>query len=90
MAQRSTKLKPGTAIRVRAGQTMPEFADVSIAGWAGTVLEARGRGETLKYIVEWSQETLAQLPPSFLEVAESQQLATEMACLPATAIEACE
>lgn len=88
MAKRSTKFKPGTHVRVVEGSTMPEFEDVSIAGWTGMVLESRGRGDNLKYIVEWSDETLQNLPAAFLELAEQQQLATEMACLSANAVEA--
>lgn len=88
MAQRVPKLKPGTVVRVNDGESMPEFPDVNISGWTGTVLESRGRGDGLKYIIEWSQATLDQLPPEFVSLAEAQQLATEMACLSAAAVSA--
>lgn len=82
-----SKLKAGDMVRVKAGESMPEFPDLDIGGWVAMVLESRGRGEGLKYIVEWTEDTLGKLPEDFKAVAEEQQLATEMACLLASAVE---
>lgn len=69
---------------------MPEYDSLSIAGWVGMVLEARGRGDGLKYIIEWNEETISQIPAEYAAEAETRQIATDMACLPADAVEPIE
>lgn len=87
MAKRAKKLSGGDEIVIRDGEKMPEFPEISIGGWTGTVLESRGRGDGLKYIVEWSEETQKIIPNEFRDAADLQQVATELACVPASAIE---
>ena len=76
----------GQSIRVKDGVTMPEFAEVSIAGWTGTVVES-GAGETPQLIVEWDAASLAKLPASYKEHCDAQGLCVEMACLPFEQVE---
>jgi hypothetical protein len=77
----------GTRIRVRAGVCSPEFAEVSIAGWTGTVVETSGKPPAVKVILEWDAETLAQMPPDYVARCEAQQLYYQMACLGETDVE---
>ncbi len=90
MAQKkSSKLKAGAPIRVKAGVTLPENPEVVIAGWTGTVSEASGSGSALKYIVEWDDATEQAMPAGYREDCESQGLYFKMACLNAADVEAC-
>ena len=71
----------GARIRVRPGVVSPEFPDVSLAGWTGTVAETSGKPPAVKVFVEWDQTTLAGMPPSYVEQCEAQNLYHRMACL---------
>ncbi len=62
---------------------MPEHPEVDISGWTGTVVEAQGRGATLKYIIEWDATALGAMPDSYRRQCEDAQLYYGMACLPA-------
>lgn len=79
--QATGKLSPGTRVRVKPGVTIPEFPDVSCAGWTGTVAELVGKKTEPKYIVEWDEATLRQMPPSYVKECERRNLFYRMACL---------
>ena len=83
MAKRkSSKLSAGTPIRVNDGVAMPEFPQVDITGWTGTVSEAQGRGADIKYIVEWDDATNQRMPQEYVDHCEQHGLYAGMACLP--------
>jgi len=71
----------GTRIRVRAGVMSPEFPDIAISGWCGSVMEATGKPPLMYYIVEWDQATLDSMPAEYVERCEAQQLYYRMANL---------
>ena len=71
----------GTRIRVRPGVTSPEFPDVALTGWTGTVIEATGKPPAVKVIIEWDATTLEQMPADYVARCENQQLFYQMACL---------
>ncbi len=71
----------GTRVRVREGVTSPEFNDVSISGWTGTVVELSGKPPTAKVIIEWDGDTLGNMPKEYVARCEAQQLFYQMACL---------
>jgi hypothetical protein len=71
----------GTRVRVRDGVPSPEFPDVSLAGWTGTVVEVSGKSPTAKVILEWDGTTLGNMPREYVARCEAQQLFYQMACL---------
>lgn len=71
----------GKSIRVRDGVTMPEFPNVSIAGWTGTIVEA-GAGEAPQLIIEWDAATMSRMPEDYQKHCETQGLYAGMACIP--------
>ena len=83
MAKKKTAvgLAPGTAIRVKPGVMSPEFPEISLAGWVGSVVEATGKPPELTYIVEWTPATVAAMPPDYVQKCEAQQLYYVMASL---------
>ncbi len=74
-------LEAGTRIRVKAGVPSPEFPEVSLAGWTGSVVETSGKPPAVKVILEWDPETLAAMPKDYVARCEAQQLYYSMACL---------
>lgn len=62
MLKAKLKFVVGDKVRVRPGVTDPDFSDLSLGGWAGTIAEADERSP-VTYLVRWSKETLAQIHP---------------------------
>ena len=88
MAKRkSSKPTSGQRIQVKDGVTMPEFPELVIGGWTGTVLETQGRGAAMKVILEWDDPILEKLPQDYREQCEAQHMLYAMACLPADDVE---
>jgi hypothetical protein len=58
-------LEPGTRVRVKSGVSDPDFPDVPLGGWAGTIKEvSRGAGE-VTYLIEWNRDTLKGIHPVY-------------------------
>ncbi|MCA9074240.1 MAG: hypothetical protein KDA93_04340 [Planctomycetaceae bacterium] len=81
--KKSSKLAAGAEIRIKPGTPLPEFPNVSIDDWTGMILETKGRGADLQYIIEWDDTTVAMMPQSYQDQCEEQGLFFRMACLPA-------
>lgn len=86
----STKIGVGAKIRVKPETVSPEFPEISCAGWTGTIMEASGKKQDVKYIIEWDDTTLEQMPADYLQKCEQQGLYHKMACLKADQVEACD
>ena len=71
------KFAKGDAVRVRSGVADPDFPDVPLGGWAGTIIDVEP-GDPRLYLIRWSEETLQRSHPVYrkrcdrdgLEVAE--------------------
>lgn len=85
--KKSSKLTAGTAVRIRQGTPLPEFPDICIDGWTATILEVKGRGADLQYIIEWDDSTVAEMPQSYQDECEERGLFFRMACLSADQVE---
>lgn len=81
MAKKKASGMEGTRVRVRDGVASPEFPEISIAGWTGTVVEVSGKPPAAKLLVEWDGETLGNMPRDYIARCEAQQLFYQMACL---------
>ncbi len=92
MARKKTAgmLAEGTRVRVRDGVTVPEFPDVSCAGWTGAVVDMAGKKDAPQYVIEWDARTIAAMPSGYQEQCEKQNLLSTMVCLPPDTIEPCE
>jgi hypothetical protein len=77
----------GTVIRVKTGVTSPEFPEVSHAGWAGNVVELTGKKSALKYVIEWNDQTIDDIPTEYRDLCEQNNLFYRMACFDAKQIE---
>jgi hypothetical protein len=79
--KKATRLKVGTAIRVHNEVTSPDFPDVSFANWTGKIVEVSGRKAPFRYFVEWDDSVVAQIPQSYIDRCEEQQIYYRWACL---------
>ncbi len=77
----------GTIIRVKDGVISPEFPDVSYAGWAGSVVELTGKKSSRKYVIEWDDQTIDDMPTGYRDLCEESSLFYRMACFDAKQIE---
>lgn len=71
----------GSRIRVKPGVNSPEFPEISLAGWTGTVVETTGKPPEQKVIIEWDAATLAAMPAEYVSKCEAGQLYYVMASL---------
>ena len=77
----------GTKIRVKEGVASPEFPDVSYAGWTGSVVEQTGKKLARKFVIEWDDQTLDDMPTEYHDRCEENSLFYRMACLDAKQFE---
>jgi hypothetical protein len=55
----------GSAVRVKRGVTDPDFPDIPLGGWAGTVQEVDPEAEPPLYLVAWNRRTLGAMHPVY-------------------------
>ena len=80
-------ISPGSAVRVRQGTVDPDFPEVPLGGWAGTVREVDlDSGPTL-VLVEWDAATLGRMDARYRELCEKEGLEIETMWLEATDVE---
>lgn len=71
----------GMHVRVREGVMSPEFPDLSLAGWTGTVCEVTGKASPTTCVLEWDAETLQRMPAEYITRCEAGGLYHLMVCL---------
>jgi hypothetical protein len=86
-SSKTRKLDAGSPVRVKPGIRMPEFPDVDISGWTGTLSDSQGRGADLRYFIEWDPTTLTRIPNAYRKHCEDQGLFHGMVCLKAADVE---
>jgi len=55
----------GDLVRVRKGVADPDFPDLPLGGWTGTVLEVDVEEDPELYLVEWNEYTLEHQPEAY-------------------------
>ena len=58
------KFSLGERVRVKYGVPDPDFPDIPLGGWAGTITEVQ-QGRVPLFLVEWNQSTLDNMHPIF-------------------------
>jgi hypothetical protein len=69
----------GATVRVKAGIQDPDFPDIPLGGWAGTVQEIDPQASKPTYLVEWNQATLDQMHSVYRQRCERDGL--EFGCM---------
>ena len=57
-------------VRVKYGVPDPDFPDIPLGGWAGTITEVSHDAKSHLYLIEWNQFTLDHMPPIFRKWCE--------------------
>ncbi len=72
-----SRFKPGDNVRVRHGVRDPDFPDIPLGGWAGTIKEVhQAEGETT-LLVAWDRATLRGMHPIYKKRCERDGLELE-------------
>lgn len=77
----------GLRVRVKQGVQSPEFPEISLSGWTGSVVETSGKPPEQKVIIEWDAATIAAMPAEYISQCESGQLYHVMASLGSNDVE---
>jgi len=64
-------------VRVKPGTTVPDFEDIPLGGWAGTIVEVDQRSNPPTYLIEWDQYTLDHMHPVYRKRCERDDLELE-------------
>lgn len=71
------KYKIGDIVKVKEGVADPDFEELTIADWQGTIIEAEpinAKGECPRYLIRWDNKTLNEMSDEYLERAEIEGL----------------
>jgi hypothetical protein len=71
----------GDVVRVRQGTRDPDFPDIPMGGWVGTIKEVEAGSAPTHYCVAWSRDTLASIHPVFRRRCERDGLDYEQTYL---------
>jgi hypothetical protein len=55
----------GNPVCVKPGTPNPDYPEIPLGGWSGTVAAVDQKSSPTIYLVEWNQRTLDQLPPGY-------------------------
>jgi hypothetical protein len=76
-----TKNKPGSPrfrvqdkVRVKFGVIDPDFPDIPLGGWTGTVTELEQADDEITYDIKWNQRTLDGMHPIYRKRCERDGL----------------
>ena len=64
-------------MRVKPGTTDPDFPDIPLGGWAGTIREVDQRSTPPTYLIEWNKHTLDHMHPVYRKRCERDGLGLE-------------
>jgi hypothetical protein len=64
-------------VRVKPGTADPDFPDIPLGGWAGTITEVDQRSAPPTYLIEWNKHTLDHMHPVYRKRCERDGLELE-------------
>jgi hypothetical protein len=67
----------GAQVRVKPGTADPDFPDIPLGGWAGTITEVDRRSAPPMYLIEWDRHTLGHMHPVYRKRCERDGLELE-------------
>jgi hypothetical protein len=82
-----TTLGPGSRVRVKHGTADPDFPDLPLGGWSGTVREVDAAAQPALYLVTWDRRTLARIDPVYRRRCARNDLDLESTWLSAGELE---
>jgi hypothetical protein len=67
----------GAQVRVKPGTTDPDFPDIPLGGWAGTIRDVDQRSAPPTYLIAWDRRTLDHMHPVYRKRCERDGLEPE-------------
>ena len=64
----------GAKVRVKYGVMSPDFEDIPLGGWTGTIGTIQQEDDYIGYEIEWDQRTLAAMHPVYKKRCERDDL----------------
>jgi hypothetical protein len=72
---------------VKTGTTVPDFPDIPLGGWSGTVIDVDERSNPPSYLIEWDRCTLNQMHPVYRKRCQRDGVRLESMWLDEDAVE---
>ena len=66
--------EPGAPVRVKAGVRDPDFPEIDLGGWTGTVLDVNSDSIPQNVHLLWTEGTIERLEPAWIERCEMEGL----------------
>jgi hypothetical protein len=85
--QDSPRFQAGDKVRVIYGVIDPNFPDIPLGGWTGTVTEVEQADDQITYEIKWDKRTLNGIHPVYRKRCERDGLEMEMMWLGEAEIE---
>src|SRR4051812_49203891 len=76
-SRRTPHFEPGAKVRVRSGVTVPDFEDIPLGGWTGTIEMVEQVDDQITYEIEWDRRTLDGMHPVYRKRCERDGLDLE-------------
>jgi hypothetical protein len=67
----------GDRVRVKPGTTDPDYPDIPLGGWTGTIQEVGQDAGRTTYLIEWNRYTLEHMHPVYRHRCERDELDME-------------
>jgi Calcium binding len=64
----------GDKVRVKYGETDPDFPDIPLGGWSGTIEQIERSDEEITYLIQWDNRTLGGMHPIYAKRCERDGL----------------
>lgn len=76
-APQAVRFAVSTQVRVKPGTSDPDFSDIPLGGWVGTIKEVDQRSAPPAYLIEWNRYTLDHMHPVYRKRCERDGLELE-------------
>ncbi len=73
----SPRFKVGDEVRVTPGVIDPDFPDIPLGGWSGTVTDVEQTDDRITYEINWDKRTLGDMHPIYRKRCERDGLDLE-------------
>src|SRR3954471_22383187 len=74
----TARFRVGDKVRVKYGVIDPDFPDIPLGGWSGTVTEIEMADDQITYEIKWDGKTLSGMHPVYRKRCERDGLEPEM------------
>jgi len=71
------RFQVGNKVRVKYGVIDPDFPDIPLGGWTGTVTEVEQKEDQITYEIKWNKRTLNGIHPVYRKRCERDALEME-------------